>query len=146
MEQAKKLEEIAQRILVANPKALLSGSLALNLQGLKTKRNPSDIDIYIPWGEKFEKIEDMMVRNNEEDYDDEDYQIFQYMVNGVKVDIFTPMHDSVPELEIRKVFVCRCVHFADIMKFKIKHSLNNQATSYKHKQDLVYMLVVNDKV
>ncbi len=106
MEGTKKLEEIALKILVANPNALLSGSLALNLQGLKTKRIPSDIDIYVPWGVKFEKLEDMMVRHNEEDYDDEDYQIFQYMVNGAKVDVFTPMHDSVPELERRKVFVC----------------------------------------
>jgi hypothetical protein len=146
MEDTNKLEVIALQILKANPNALLSGSLALNLQGLKTKRVPSDVDIYLPWGQKFEKIENMVTRDLEEDYDNEDYQIFQYMVSGVKVDVFTPMHDSVPELEVRKVFVCRCVQFSDILKFKIKHSLNGSSTSWKHKHDLIYIFVVNDKI
>lgn len=53
------MKEIALKILLQNQGCHICGSLGLNIQEIKTSRQPSDIDINIPYGYNFKPIEDM---------------------------------------------------------------------------------------
>lgn len=57
------LKEIAIRVLDKNPHALISGSLALILQGYQIGRIPGDIDILIPDETDFFPLSDMTISN-----------------------------------------------------------------------------------
>lgn len=89
----KQLIEIAKEILKINPKAALSGSLALNIQKVKTMREPSDIDVYMPYFESLSKIDGMVINTNteDEDYCNPYYERQGYLYNSIKIDVFMPL-------------------------------------------------------
>jgi hypothetical protein len=123
-------------------KASLSGSLGLNWQEKKTRRDPKDIDIFLPFLEQL-KIPKGMVRyeNNSEDlYDDEFYERVSYVYKGVLVDIFSPCNEDVPNMAFDVIKGVNVLLFFEIMKMKIAHSYGDHWSRHKHRQDIQYML------
>lgn len=91
------LIDIAKDILIANPSCLLSGSIALSLQGKNTRRQPKDIDIFLPYGVNEVLIPDMKIAltdGDNDEYDDEYYERRSYKYKG-QIDFFTPLDEEV---------------------------------------------------
>lgn len=139
------LLETAKKILEANPSFALSGSLALNLQGIKTRREPKDIDLYSPlmssgivWIEGMEH--DGYAASLGEQYDNEYYSVNPYKINGVSVDIFERIDNDVPDLIMVTKGGIRCVAFFEIMKLKISHAYGKHFSKFKHKDDIAFMM------
>jgi hypothetical protein len=78
------LLEIFNKVKSENPSVILSGSLALELQNLKLKRSPEDLDVYLPYGEKFKSLEGMGIKdavfylNDESSIKEEEYERTSY--------------------------------------------------------------------
>jgi len=151
-----KLSQIANEILEANPEGILSGSLALHKQGFKIRREPQDIDIFMPYGSKFIPIEGMVKYNggNDGGYDDEDYERVTYkwtekaqdvpafLLDETLIDILTSVNEDFPTLKISEKG--NYVSFEEILKFKIAHSFGERLTGQlKHKHDIIHMLINN---
>ena len=142
-----KLQLIAYNILKANKECALSGSLALQSWGLNLRNNPTDIDIWCPYGTVFNQIEHMELIGDNEGYgDEEDWLITQYKYKGVKIDIFLPNKQRIPNLSNRKIEGVNIVEAHDIIKFKVKFALGTPCGSQqKHLEDLAYILKHNCK-
>lgn len=140
----KKLINIAYDIIDENEGVLLSGSLALHELGIKLRRKPTDIDLYLPYGQKFQPIEGMIVSliETEEDYDNLYYERKGYKMGEVSIDVFTPIE---PEGELKltdeQSNTMLAAHL--IIGFKVQHSLGDAWTAQKHKHDLLHILVNN---
>jgi hypothetical protein len=134
---------IAKDILEVNPYCKLSGSVALHVQELKTRRTPKDIDIYLPYGKIFTKPDGMVPyanNSNNNEYDDDYYERSSYKYKGIAVDVFTPTDETVPELIIVQKAGFNCIAFFEILKLKVMHSYGDHFTRYKHKDDIVFMM------
>lgn len=141
------LLQIAKDILAVSPTALLSGSLSLRLQGVLTMREPVDIDIFIPVKDKFIPIPKMGIFDEGgEDYPEDGWDRIGYNLDGVKIDVFTQDYSDSdipePQQTTGKGNV-RCVDKVDIIKFKASHALGDHWTKYKHRNDIVYMMIAN---
>lgn len=140
------LLQLAKTILKENKTCALSGSLAINLQKIKTRNEPGDIDIYVPIGEKFVVIEGMIYNNdfnndfNRDDYRDECYERHQYIINSVKVDVFNTCNDYEIELNMIQSHGIKLVRFDDIIKFKIRFAFDDHSSAEKHNDDVTFML------
>lgn len=145
MNDYQKLKAIAEQIVEQNEATcLISGSIALKMNGVNIRREPIDIDIYLKYGEVFNKIEGMKIHQTEteEDYEAEYYERTGYIVDGIKVDVFTPMEKS------------HCIYatsnendftFAShvIIGLKAHHALGDSGSRYKHKDDIMHILLTN---
>lgn len=142
--------ELAKEILAANPKASLSGSLALNLQNIKTRREPTDLDFYLPLGIDPLEIKGMTVDNFSEEqaaqYENEFYELLPYQYRAenediIRVDFFRPIDQYVPPLisETSKYGI-RVVRFSEIIKMKIEHAYGKHYSKFKHKDDIAFMM------
>lgn len=142
------LQILAEKILKENLSCALSGSLALNIQYIKTKRPPGDIDIYLPFNEKFNPI-DGMIENydfNRDDYLNDEWNRVQYIINGVKVDVFTPREpDKCVNLLVISHSGIKVVRFDDIIKFKIFFAFNEHSSAQKHKDDVLFIIENSNK-
>lgn len=144
--------DAVKEILAANPKCLLSGSLALKMQGVKTMREPKDIDIYMPYGLELILIPDMMYSSNADnaDYPDDGWDRQEYTYRGFKVDVFTedyePIHrdgETIYMFNSTESKGINMVDKLDIIKFKASHSFGDHYTRYKHRNDIIYMMISN---
>lgn len=143
--QMEKLIEVAKQILAINPDCLLSGSLALKLQGIMTRREPKDIDIYLPYKKIFNKIEGMRNYDNKgAGYPLDNWDRNSFMLGEIQIDVFTPENSYVPILnEGDKVKGISVIDSADIIKFKVSHALGTHWTKYKHRDDIIHILINN---
>src|SRR6187399_154564 len=138
-----KLLEIAKQIMAANKSCLLSGSVALKLQGVAIMREPKDIDIYLPVNVEFAPIPGMKLCANEDnaEYPEDGWERQEYSFDGVKVDVFTPDYvDTMPDYELESVAIngINCINKCDIIKFKASHAFGDHWTRYKHRNDIVF--------
>jgi len=146
MENIKNLKEIASQILFHNSNSALSGSLALHLQGFKTRRKPSDIDITVPYNKPFTPITGMEHFDCSDDYDESDYTRGSYKFGDIKIDVFYPIKNKVLETDI--VWIDKpinAVKWSEILKFKLEHSFDENYEDEKHRDDLIWFLQ-NNKV
>jgi hypothetical protein len=149
METSDKLIELAKKIQQQNPKAAFSGSLALNLQEVKTRRQPGDIDIYIPYDIIFSPIEGMVEIDDfnkddyNDDYNDDEYKRTHYSYLGeIKIDVFTPI-DNDSKMELLSVGCKKginLIRFDEVMKFKIRFAFDSHSSAEKHAEDLIFSL------
>jgi hypothetical protein len=139
------LTNLALKILKANPDCFLSGSLALSIQGIKTRRQPHDIDIYLPFNGNFKFIEGLVVSKNDQndEYDDDWYERESYEAEGVKVDVFTPKNETIPMPRTACEKGLEMIYKSDIIGFKVDHSFGEHWTRVKHKDDVIHILVNN---
>jgi hypothetical protein len=146
-----KILEIVKLILDINPDCAISGSVALNIQDIKTRREPKDIDIYLPYCKRFNSG-GLYIKagTNEEDEQEKGDNESQYerdsiRISGINIDIFTPI-DEETKLEIinfktkSDLGYVRCVHFSSIIKMKVEHAYGDSYTRFKHKDDIVFMM------
>ncbi len=147
----KELIEIAYEINELNKsKLILSGSLALSLQDVNLRRKPSDIDFLLLFGETI-ILPKGMKRTSQYDVDDYDegnertYEIEAYRYKGVKIDVFIPNW----EITYRndqcffngKNHTMKILKREEIIKFKIAHSFGHAFSKFKHRDDIIHLLV-----
>lgn len=147
-EKSKNLLNIYKEVFTLNKECLLSGSLAIQLQNVKTRRNSEDLDIYLPFGQTFQMPEGMQIKKPDlcEQYEDEDFERFSYRFKSVNIDVFMPVEDLSdykPMVSYNHEHSTKMVRFDEIMRFKIMHSFGEAFSKYKHKDDLIYSLVAN---
>lgn len=148
-EKLQKLRDLAALILKHNPKCYLSGGLALNLQNVKTRREPGDIDIYVPFNVKVQPVPGMEVfddhNDHDEIYEDECYEREVYEIEHIKVDFFSPMEkeNDLREWDFHYTDGMPALLPAAIIRFKVEHALDGKSSSYKHKDDVIHILVNN---
>jgi len=138
-----KLQQIAKKILIANPDAMLSGSLAMQLRFIKTRREPKDIDIFLPDGCGFIKIDGMK---------DSIEHISQsrvvsgtirqsYSIEGIQVDVMTPTDEN---FQVAWEFVngLKLLTAEQILKFKLDYAFDNNYPEgqQKHIEDIIFIL------
>lgn len=139
------LIEIAKQIIEANPGAVLSGSIAINLQGIKTRKPPNDIDILMPIDIPFKKIPGMNYTPHAMDEDYESYyERDSYKIGDIKIDVFFPAHNKVYPLFTEKMNGLELVRFDEVIKFKVKFALSECTSREKHQMDIVYMMNENN--
>lgn len=134
---------IAIDILKANPDCLLSGSIALRLQDVDTMRPPKDIDIYLPIGVEFTPINGMASAPNTDngDYPDDGWDRYEYIKDGIQIDIFTPAESGMPSMDSIVKNNVPMVDKRDIIKFKASHAWGDHFTRFKHRNDIVFMMI-----
>lgn len=126
-----------------NPKAALSGSLGLQLQGLNIRRHAQDIDIYLPYKKKF-KVPDGFETKDEGDkdsnYPPDKYERDTYYLEGsLKIEVFKPVKKSL-KVSITRIRDIRVVRFEDIVKFKFMHCFGDSSSIDKHRLDIIHMM------
>ncbi len=127
-----------------NPNIKLTGSLALNLQNVKTRTEPNDLDVYLPLGEELNMLEGFE-ETEQEDYPEEDYNLFQYSNNKIKIDVFQPTNKL--EYGISKIISYKDVKInviktPVILRHKFNHAFSINSTTnvcFKQTQDLGYI-------
>lgn len=135
--------EAAKEILAANTECLLSGSIALRLAGKETRREPKDIDIYLPYGVEVKKVDGMVNSDTDGDndeYDDEFYERKSYTYKGYQVDFFTPIIDDLPRLLEDNCYGVNCVWHTEIIKLKASHAYGEHWTRFKHVKDIIHLM------
>lgn len=137
-----------KEILQSNSECALTGSHSLILQGFKVKREPKDIDIYDPT-DKFKTIPGMSLPKstiekdvNYEEPEGSDWQMTQYLLDKIKVDVF---YSPSEKPKIIKIGGVRCVHWIDIVKAKLSFIHPDSKSKCKHWKDLLFMLMCNDE-
>lgn len=137
---------LVKKILTQNPECSLSGSLGLIAQGVNVRREPVDIDIYLPYKIPFKVIEGMVNHEEfmtEEDYENEEYERTCYKIDGVKVDVMTPVEEFIPAMLKTFSNGFNCISRENIIKFKILFSFGKSESKLKHKDDVIHILKNN---
>lgn len=136
------LNILAENILKVNPDCSISGSLALNMQNIRTKNEPGDIDIYVPSRVRFNPIEKMKENNdfNRDDYRNDEYERRQYYFDKIKIDVFTPIEGNPHGLITEYSKGLKVVRFDEIIKFKVRFAFDDHTSAEKHKQDVLFIM------
>lgn len=150
-ESENKMLSLLRKILKQNANCLLSGSLGLKMQGIKPRRECKDIDIYIPHEERFFPLPGMQEVVNDEfdDGSDEDtsHERVAYKMDGfpgIIIDTFQA-HDRhstanyAEEYEIHEKV--KCMLPEHILSFKCHHALAGSYSRYKHRSDIIYIMI-----
>lgn len=140
----KKLTEITDKILEVNDDVLISGSLALNILNIKTRREPNDIDLYLKYGKVFTPIEGMVKYHYETDADYENiyYEQKAFKLGEIKIDVFTPFNED-GECGLPDDQCSECLASHVIIGFKSQYSLGESGSRYKHRDDIIHILINN---
>ncbi len=147
MNHTEKLQNLAKEILKANLNCMLSGSLALKLQGIKTRREPQDLDIYLPYGQALNAIPGMSYIPPAGEYPPDNWDRKDYVKDNITINIFTPENANVARLNEGESWVdIKMVCAYDIIKFKVQHAFADHWTRFKHKDDIMWMLIENTKI
>lgn len=149
--------EISQQIQQLNPGFLLSGSVALYLQGCDIRRQPEDIDFFIPTDH--DPIDPIMPNGYKKEtlhwdkdatYEDCDFIRLPFKKQGYpKVEFFYYNKDESDKSG--NVFLehysspnkLRMIDKVDIMQLKITHAMSDQGNPLKHKLDIIHFLTNN---
>lgn len=153
---SKKIERLLQIVSlckVINKDIILSGSLALHVQGINLRNEPGDIDILLPFksnfsgafGELASETDESILRL-ESGYEDDNYYSRRSFLYGkysdIKIDVFTVNNES--------ILLDTCIYNSikmltkqEIIKFKFDHALCNASSKVKHQMDLIHILVNN---
>jgi len=142
-----------KELIKQNSKLALSGSYALQLQGFKLRREPKDIDI-------FSSSSEMLKCENGLSFVDGDANLppsaamdevdrNTYTLNGQQLDLFFCNNDINNSLIISNlitVYGIKCVHWKDILYFKMHYAFDNSESAEKHREDLVFFFQNNTTV
>jgi len=140
-----KILELVKKIVELNPNIILSGSVALNLQQVKTRTAPNDIDFLLPFGSaklKLPKDSNEVKDYNPDDYDSDEYRRERYKCDNVEFDVFIQQSETM-HMEVIKRQGIRQLNKVDIISFKIKHALDFSVSRNKQKFDIIHILVNN---
>jgi len=147
----KTLEQLlvtAKKIIDLNPEALLSGSIVLKLFKINIRREPQDIDIFIPYGSPELVFPEGMklIPVKADHYPPDGYQIDQYTLDNTKIDLIfadSPQYNILPQ-DTLSMSGIKLVTASRIMTFKMDHALDDECSSAtKHKFDLIHILCNN---
>ena len=142
-------------IKIVNPSAVLSGSLAMSLQGIELRSLPNDLDLYMPYGSPpFQPLVGFCDLQEESYLFQGDFnrRSFEYNLgpHKIKIDVFQPFVESYQEpeknyyTELKQVAVENivCIEYLSILQFKLKHAFDksNKISSMKQAGDLIHIL------
>ena len=138
---------IFKEIQALNPSKdlLLSGSLALHLQGMNLRRDPEDLDICTCYGVYKIQMPKGAIAVNATNLNTREYKIdlCQYLYKGVKIDILPTSSDICEYRTVINSYPMLLKRY--IVECKLSHALFNTVPSTidKHKEDLMYILKHN---
>lgn len=138
---------IAKEILKLNPECSISGSLSLWYQGFKLRRDPVDIDIYCPDPAGILKLPEggkIIIPSTEEEvefYNNEEYERTKALYKGVQIDFLCVKSYYVPVLN--RVEGDFFVEAKAIIGFKLEHAFGEAYSRFKHRDDLLHILINN---
>lgn len=152
----KKLKEASTEVMnllnLGGVAVYLSGSLALNMQGVETLRPPMDVDILAPKGspsdiaclipeavitDKYSFLQEAKYFG----YSLGDFEIINFIFRGVSFDYFTPARPYVMSgIKVITSEVTPLVSVESILTFKLSHALDSGTNKLKHRDDLIYIL------
>ena len=147
------LEKVARKILDVNKgNVIFSGSFALKLQNVSLRRSPADLDVYLVPNTLFvrpegvEKTDDYDWIDSEEcgyeNSEERNFDIHAYDVDGIKVDVFTPNNLTVfTKHQIVTRNGLPLLKYSEIIKFKIEHANGTAFSRFKHRNDIIHMMV-----
>lgn len=131
------LQEIAKELIKLNPLMRISGSVALNIQGIKTEREPHDLDMYLPFGETLVLLPGMIETESLLRYGPGDGGRMEYSYNEIMIDIFQPQkQEDTP----KNIAASGCLYPAEILKYKMNYAFDNHETAKKHREDIIFIL------
>ncbi len=142
------IAEIARAILKDNPAASLSGSIALKLQGVSLRREPKDIDIYLPYGVKLADTLGLVFLEDYQDGSGDEPEFdrisYRYTAKDEKlfdIDIFNPSQKR-DDIVCERVYVdgLKLLPKEEIIKFKIMYAFDSSFSKWKHKDDIAHMM------
>lgn len=140
---------LAKQILDINPFALVSGSLALNVQGIRTLREPTDLDIWMPSDFEFCPIKGMELYDGARWYKELHHRRLAFCIwdrdDMVRIDIFKPISPDYPRPGRAEGQGLDMVSAIDILKFKLELALDKSNPDNKHLEDLIFILQNNMK-
>lgn len=141
---------VIKRILETNYNAALTGSHALLLQGYKINSELKDIDIYTghyPFNVLSGMERVYTVGVGDASPGSEQFPRESYTWHGYKIDVFKSTKEYFDALHenMECIDFTRCVHWADILKFKLTYLYEGSSTKEKHLKNLVYFLENNFK-
>jgi hypothetical protein len=135
---------LAKQILDINPFALVSGSLALNVQGIRTLREPTDLDIWMPIDYEFCPIEGMELYDGARWYRELHHRRLAFCIGDrddmLRIDIFKPISTDYPRPERTVAQGLDMISAIDILKFKLEHAFDKSNPDHKHLEDLLFIL------
>ena len=140
--------QVLKDIIDNNPHCYISGGIALQLQKVNIRREPKDIDLYVPFEHDF-KIIDGMKEAVTSDFDgsgaDPDaIEMLSYRYRGYSIDVFKPIN---PEFNLKfETFYAnpyKCLPKDEIIRFKIVYAFDTSFSKWKHKDDIIHMMVNN---
>lgn len=132
------LSEIAAELIKLNPKMRISGSVALNIQGIKTSREPHDLDMFLPFGCELVLLPGLEPTEELRRYGKGDGGRMEFIYNGSMVDIFQPNEEI--KMTRNPTAHENCLIPAEIIKFKIDYAFDNHETAKKHRDDIIFIL------
>lgn len=116
----------------------ISGSVALNIQGIKTEREPHDLDMFLPFGEQLVLLPGMTEADELLRYGPGQNGRMEHIYNGVLIDIFQPQEDKEPAP--KSIAYTKCLLPAEILKYKMDYAFDTHETAKKHRADIIYIL------
>lgn len=142
-----------KELIKQNSSLALSGSYALKLQGFNLRREPKDIDI-------FSATSEMLKCENGLSFVDGDANLppsaamdevdrNTYSLNGEQLDLFFCNNSTKNAAIIANLITVdgiKCVHWKDILSFKMHYAFDDSESAEKHRDDLVYFFQNNIKV
>lgn len=159
-EKPKRIEELIEIAKLINDhnekQVIFSGSFALELQGIQNRRPCGDLDIIMDHCHVFDlpetmkKTDDYDFIDEIDDYvDDEEivrpFEIQAHRIKGVKVDLFIP-NFSIQFHEhqvVKHESGLKLLHFSEIVKYKVAHSFGTAFSRFKHRDDIIFLLMKN---
>lgn len=136
------LIEVANKIIQLNKHCLLSGSMAINLQGYKTRREPNDIDLWLPSNEKLVALQEMEYDGDSDHYEEIDHHRTSFKLGEIKIDVFTPVYGCKYNPRRIQINGIAMVRVDDILKFKLDHVFDEiyEDEGNKHCEDFIFIL------
>lgn len=150
-----KLKDVYLKIKEHNSQIILGGSYSMRLQGIKTPREPKDLDLTLPFGVEFDSaIPGLSHRHasNDDQYINEEFHRSSYTLDGIDVDVFVPQHDGFKQ----RVEPCMInwsdgpfgdsidvVHWSECLRQKMIYAISDHETAVKHIADITGIIELN---
>jgi DNA polymerase-3 subunit epsilon len=146
------LLQIYHLIKKENPRAILTGSVALTMQNITLRKEPSDLDVHLPTSSKPFTAPEGFQLIEQENYADGEFVLrksymYNFNLKNIKIDVFQPSHSGGVDPCSITIDNIEYTHFIDIISYKLKHAFNKTSpSSHKHAWDIVFIMMNNTNV
>lgn len=134
----------------------------MRVQGIKTPREPKDLDVTLPYGINFSitGIEgiDFHHKSDIDHYENEEFDRISFIMDGVEIDVFRPIENTWSQRVIETFGTewsgwtkdcttfdrpIKCVHWSEAMRQKMIYALTSHDSATKHCNDIPVIIEMN---